>query len=416
MGHKYLLLFLTLIFGVSTACNAQVKKTKIKTGVEVLTDRNFDVLKGRKVGLITNASGVNSDLVSTIDILYRAPEVELVALYSPEHGVRGEIAAGEKVATYVDDATGVTVFSLYGKTRKPTPEMLENVDVLVYDIQDVGARSYTFISTMGLVIEAAAEQGIEVVVLDRPNPLGGRKIEGNIVEEGYFSFISQFKIPYVYGLTPGELAKMINGEGWLESGKKCELTVVPMEGWTRDMSFEDTGLKWVLTSPHIPHAYSSNFYVSSGIMGELGVISEGVGYTLPFQVFGAEWIDESDFSTRLNELEIPGLTFRPIVFKPFYGKNEGKTLHGVQTYFTDYSKVDLMKVQFYVMQVNNELYPDKDVFAMGENRWSSFDKVNGTDQIRKLFSKNYRVSDIEEYLDKDIDSFRTLSQKYYLYK
>lgn len=416
MGHKYLLLFLTLIFGVSTACNAQVKKTKIKTGVEVLTDRNFDVLKGRKVGLITNASGVNSDLVSTIDILYRAPEVELVALYSPEHGVRGEIAAGEKVATYVDDATGVTVFSLYGKTRKPTPEMLENVDVLVYDIQDVGARSYTFISTMGLVMEAAAEQGIEVVVLDRPNPLGGRKIEGNIVEEGYFSFISQFKIPYVYGLTPGELAKMINGEGWLESGKKCELTVVPMEGWTRDMSFEDTGLKWVLTSPHIPHAYSSNFYVSSGIMGELGVISEGVGYTLPFQVFGAEWIDESDFSTRLNELEIPGLTFRPIVFKPFYGKNEGKTLHGVQTYFTDYSKVDLMKVQFYVMQVNNELYPDKDVFAMGENRWSSFDKVNGTDQIRKLFSKNYRVSDIEEYLDKDIDSFRTLSQKYYLYK
>tara|TARA_Y100001935_G_scaffold255672_1_gene271405 strand:- start:246397 stop:247647 length:1251 start_codon:yes stop_codon:yes gene_type:complete len=416
MGHKYLLLFLTLIFGVSTACNAQVKKTKIKTGVEVLTDRNFDVLKGRKVGLITNASGVNSNLVSTIDILYRAPEVELVALYSPEHGVRGEIAAGEKVATYVDDATGVTVFSLYGKTRKPTPEMLENVDVLVYDIQDVGARSYTFISTMGLVMEAAAEQGIEVVVLDRPNPLGGRKIEGNIVEEGYFSFISQFKIPYVYGLTPGELAKMINGEGWLESGKKCELTVVPMEGWTRDMSFEDTGLKWVLTSPHIPHAYSSNFYVSSGIMGELGVISEGVGYTLPFQVFGAEWIDESDFSTRLNELEIPGLTFRPIVFKPFYGKNEGKTLHGVQTYFTDYSKVDLMKVQFYVMQVNNELYPDKDVFAMGENRWSSFDKVNGTDQIRKLFSKNYRVSDIEEYLDKDIDSFRTLSQKYYLYK
>ncbi len=416
MGHKYLLLFLTLIFGVSTACNAQVKKTKIKTGVEVLTDRNFDVLKGRKVGLITNASGVNSNLVSTIDILYRAPEVELVALYSPEHGVRGEIAAGEKVATYVDDATGVTVFSLYGKTRKPTPEMLENVDVLVYDIQDVGARSYTFISTMGLVMEAAAEQGIEVVVLDRPNPLGGRKIEGNIVEEGYFSFISQFKIPYVYGLTPGELAKMINGEGWLESGKKCDLTVVPMEGWTRDMSFEDTGLKWVLTSPHIPHAYSSNFYVSSGIMGELGVISEGVGYTLPFQVFGAEWIDESDFSTRLNELEIPGLTFRPIVFKPFYGKNEGKTLHGVQTYFTDYSKVDLMKVQFYVMQVNNELYPDKDVFAMGENRWSSFDKVNGTDQIRKLFSKNYRVSDIEEYLDKDIDSFRTLSQKYYLYK
>ena len=311
MGHKYLLLFLTLIFGVSTACNAQVKKTKIKTGVEVLTDRNFDVLKGRKVGLITNASGVNSNLVSTIDILYRAPEVELVALYSPEHGVRGEIAAGEKVATYVDDATGVTVFSLYGKTRKPTPEMLENVDVLVYDIQDVGARSYTFISTMGLVMEAAAEQGIEVVVLDRPNPLGGRKIEGNIVEEGYFSFISQFKIPYVYGLTPGELAKMINGEGWLESGKKCELTVVPMEGWTRDMSFEDTGLKWVLTSPHIPHAYSSNFYVSSGIMGELGVISEGVGYTLPFQVFGAEWIDESDFSTRLNELEIPGLTLTP---------------------------------------------------------------------------------------------------------
>ena len=417
MNIKNPLCFLTSILLFSVACaQNQKQETTIKTGIEVLKINDFDILKGKKVGLITNATGLSSALKPTIDILYEAENVELVALYGPEHGARGEIAAGDKVDDYVDPVTQVPVYSLYGKTRKPTKEMLENVDVLVYDIQDIGVRSYTYISTMGLAMEAAAEHDIDFVVLDRPNPLGGNKIEGNIAEEGYFSFVSQYPIPYVYGMTPGEVAILINEEGWLGEGKKVNLTVVEMEGWNRSMTFEETGLQWVPTSPHIPHANSAYFYVSTGIMGELGVFSEGVGYTLPFQVFAAEWIDERKLSENMNALNIPGVEFRPIVFKPFYGRDQGKTLHGVQIHFSDYTQAHLMSLQYYFMQVHKEMYPEIDIFEQGKNRWSMFDKVSGTDEIRNSFRKAYKVEDIKEYLNKDVESFRKKSSQYYLYK
>ena len=408
---------LCLLLVVCLGCNSSKaqQETSVKTGIEVLAENNFELLKGKRVGLITNATGVNSSLVSTIDLIDQAEGVELAALYGPEHGVRGEYAAGDKVKTYVDERTGVTVFSLYGETRKPNAEMLEGIDVLVYDIQDIGVRSYTYISTMGLAMEAAAEHDIEFVVLDRPNPLGGHKIEGNIVEDGYVSFVSQFPVPYIYGLTPGEIAKMINNEGWLAGGEKVELEVVSMEGWNRSLTFDKTQLPWVPTSPHIPHEYSAYFYVATGVMGELGVFSEGVGYTLPFQVFAAEWIDEAKLATEMNNLGLPGVIFRPTVFKPFYGRHQGKELHGVQIHFTDIEQADLMNLQFYFMQVHHQLYPDVDVFDQAQNRWSMFDKVNGTDQIRLKFGENYLVSDIEEYLNKDVQSFREKSKAYYLY-
>ena len=411
------IIILLISFAVSSGACAQNKTESIttKTGVDVLVENDFLMLKGKRVGLITNATGLSATLKPTIDILYEAEEVELVALYGPEHGARGEIAAGDKVDDYVDEVTGVPVYSLYGSTRKPTKEMLENVEVLVYDIQDIGVRSYTYISTMGLAMEAAAEYGIEFVVLDRPNPLGGNKIEGNLAEEGYFSFVSQYPIPYVYGLTPGEVAKMINNEGWLGDGKKVSLSVVEMEGWNRSMTFEDTGLHWVPTSPHIPNANSAYFYVSTGIMGELGVFSEGVGYTLPFQLFGAEWIEERALAEKINSLGIPGVDFRPVVYKPFYGRDEGKTLHGVQIHFSDYTQAELMLLQYYFMQVHKELYPNKDVFDQGKNRWSMFDKVSGSDEVRKRFMKSYKVDDIRDFLNKDVESFRQKSKQYHLY-
>ncbi len=415
MTKKYTLLFLMLLFSGSFVSTLQAQ-AKVKTGIEVLAEHNFDLLQGKKVGLITNATGVNAQLRSTIDIINQAPGVEITALYGPEHGVRGEFAAGDKVHNYTDETTGLPIFSLYGTTRKPTSQMLKNVEVLVYDIQDIGVRSYTYISTMGLAMEAAAEHDIEFIVLDRPNPLGGLKVEGNIVEEGYFSFVSQFPVPYVYGLTPGEVAKMINEEGWLAGGKKCDLKVVEMEGWSRDMTFGATGFPWVPTSPHVPHKYSPYFYVATGMMGELGVFSEGVGYTLPFQLFAAEWIDELALAENMNALGIPGVLFRPIVFKPFYGRDVGKTLHGVQIHFSDYTKADLMKLQFWFMQVHREMYPNKDIFEMAKRRWGMFDKVSGTDQIRKRFRKAYKVSDIAEYLDKDVKAFKEKSSNYYLYK
>ena len=248
---------LVLCILCTLCCVAYAQKIKIKTGIEVLKEQNFKCLEGKRVGLITNPTGVDNHMKSTIDILHEAPNVNLVALYGPEHGVRGDVHAGDHVTDIKDASTGLPVYSLYGKTRKATPEMLKDIDVLVYDIQDIGCRSFTYISTMGEAMAAAAENGIEFVVLDRPNPLGGRKVEGPLVQDGFFSFVSQYRIPYVYGLTCGELAMLLNGEGMI--GKPCNLHVVAMEGWKRDMVYEDTGLQWIPSSPHIPQAETAFF-------------------------------------------------------------------------------------------------------------------------------------------------------------
>ena len=389
---------------------------KVKTGIEVLKDRDFDLLRGKRVGLITNPTGVDARLKSTIDILHEQKDVKLVALFGPEHGVRGDHSAGDAVASYSDDRTNLPVHSLYGKTRKPTPEMLKEIDVLVYDIQDIGCRSYTYISTMGLAMEAAAEQNIEFIVLDRPNPLGGIKVEGNAVEKGFESFIGQYPIPYVYGLTCGELATLLNEEGMLRNGMKCKLTVVPMEGWEREMRFSDTGLQWVPTSPHIPSEDTPQYYVSTGIMGELGVISEGVGYTIPFHVFAAEWIDSGHLSDKLDSLDLEGILFRPITFKPYYGKYQVKQMKGVQIHIIDYTKVNLMSLQFLLMQMHNSLYPEKNPFSLADiSRLRAFDKAIGTDQVRKLFTQRMSYNDIKEHLEKDVETFRKKSSKYFLY-
>lgn len=387
----------------------------VKTGIEVLRERNFDVLKGKRVGLVTNPTGVDRNLVSTVDILFNAEDVELVALFGPEHGVRGDIHAGDKIGNSTDPKTGLKVHSLYGATRKPTPQMLEGIDVLVYDIQDIGCRSFTYISTLGLVMEAAAENFIEVVVLDRPNPLGGEKIEGNIVDDGFISFVSQFKIPYIYGMTCGELATMLNEENML--GEKCKLTVVPMEGWTRDMTYQETGLPWVLPSPHIPSGETAYYYPATGILGELGFLSIGVGYTLPFQLIAAEWINADEFASAMNALELPGWEFRPLHIKPFYGLGKGKTLQGIQLYVTDKSVAKLTEPQFYAIQVLAELYPEHKLSLKANlERFGMFDKVSGSDYIRKTFFKNLRFDDIKDYWYKDVESFREMSSKYYLYR
>jgi len=395
-------------------CGQQEYAQQVLPGIEVLKRDNFKILEGKRVGLITNPTGFDNSLKSTIDILYEAPNVNLVALFGPEHGVRGDAHAGDKVQNIVDSKTGIPVLSLYGSTRKATPEMLQGIDVLVYDIQDIGSRSFTYISTMGLAMEAAAEQGIEFVILDRPNPLGGIKVEGNLVEEEFISFVSQFKIPYIYGLTCGELAMLLNQEGMLEN--RCDLHVVAMEGWSRDMTFEETGLQWVPSSPHIPHPSTSAFYPISGILGELGYLSIGVGYTIPFQMFAAEWLNAEELAQELNSYSLPGITFRPIHLKPFYSVGAGTDMQGVQVHIMDYSNAALTDVQFYVMEAIANLYPERAVFDnANEKRYRMFDQVCGSDQIRILFSKRHKFQDIKEYWYKDVEEFKSLSQKYYLY-
>ena len=403
------------------AVAAEAKQPVVKPGIEVLRESGFQRLVGKRVGLVTNPSGVDSQLRSTIDILFNAPEVNLVALYGPEHGVRGDVYAGGAVTDTVDDKTGLPVYSLYGATRKPTKEMLNCIDIMVYDIQDVGARSYTFISTLGLVMEACGELGIEVMVLDRPNPLGGHKVEGCYVEQPFNSFVSQYKIPYVYGLTVGELAEMINEEGLNRGQKgnqapaKCKLWVVPMEGWTRDMLYEDTGLPWILPSPNIPYKDTPLYYASSGICGELyGFMNIGIGYTLPFQVFGATWLDPEKLKARLESYGLPGVAFRTIWFKPFSGSAKGELVGGLQFFFTEYEKARITEVQFYVIQAVAELYPNKKAFDVISG-YGLFDKVCGTDYVRLQLEKTYKVADILDYWRKDEDAFRALSQNYYIY-
>lgn len=403
--------------------SASVKAAGVKTGIDVLKENGFKELQGKRIGLVTNPTGVDRNLVSTIDILANAPGVELVALYGPEHGVRGNIHAGDHVDSSTDPATGLPVYSLYGATRKPTKEMLDSVDALVYDIQDNGCRSFTYISTLGLLMEAAAEYGKEIIVLDRPNPLGGNKVEGSYVEPGYYSFVSQFKIPYMYGLTVGELATLVNEEGLVLGEKgdkgpfKCKLTVVPMEGWSRDMLFSQTGLPWVLPSPHMPQAETALYYPASGILGELGYMSIGVGYTLPFQIFAAPWIVAEDLAAALEKYNLPGVIFRPLYINPFYSAYSGENIGGVQMYVTDYDKVELTSIQFYIMQAMAELYPDKAVFDnANDGRYRMFDLVCGSNYIRETFAETNKYSAIKEYWNKDVEAFKELSKKYYLYK
>jgi len=410
------LIFFFLLLSCSGWLRAQ---TIVYTGLEMLEAYGFEELQGKRVGLVTNPSGVDRNLRSTIDILFEAPEVDLVALYGPEHGVRGDVYAGDHVADSKDPKTGLPVYSLYGATRKPTPAMLKGIDVMVYDIQDVGTRSYTFISTLGLVMRACAEQDIEVVVLDRPNPLGGQKVEGCLTEPGFFSFVSEFRIPYVYGLTVGELAGLINEEG-LNCGQtgseeplKCRLTVIPMQGWRRWMRYQDTGLPWILPSPNIPSEAAAIGYPSAGIAGEFGHLNIGVGYTIPFQTFAAEWIDADALKARLDSYGIPGTAFRTIHYKPISGSLSGKLVHGVQFFYPDYDAAQITLTQFYVLQAVQELYPAKNPFPMKKTRM--LDIVCGTDYVRTTFGKRLKVEDILDYWTKDVEAFKELSQKYYLY-
>ncbi len=388
----------------------------VRTGIEVLRNRNFDILQGKRVGLITNPTGITSTFEATIDVLYKASGVKLTALFGPEHGVRGDVAAGKYIESYMDLKTGLPVHSLYGKNRKPSPEMLKDIDVLVYDIQDIGARSYTYISTMGYAMEAAAEKGIPFIVLDRPNPLTGARVEGAMLDERFKSFVGMYPIPYVYGMTSGELAQMINGEGWLGGGIKCSLTVVPLEGWKRDMWWDDTGLPWVPPSPHIPHSTTPMFYVMTGLLGELGTANQGVGYTMPFELVGAPWIESDRLARYLNSQGLRGVEFRPLTYKPFYFDTTGLVYQGVQIHVTDRRQLELSVIQFSILEALFRLFPDQDIFARARpEKIQMFDKVVGSDEIRLMLTKEGNVDTILKTIDQQRARFQIKREKYLIY-
>lgn len=394
-----------------------IANPKVKLGIDVLKERGFDILQGKNVGLITNPTGISADLQSTVDILFNAPGVKLVALYGPEHGIRGDIDAGREVNGFTDPRTGLPVYSLYGRTRRPTQEMLQGVDVLVYDIQDIGVRSYTYISTMGLAMEAAAEYGIKFVVLDRPNPLTGKKVEGTMLDPKFKSFIGAYPIPYVYGMTVGELAQMINGEKWLNGFKQCDLTIVPMKGWKRSMWWEDTGLAWIPTSPHIPHFFTTIFSVMTGLLGELGTANQGIGYTLPFELVGAPWIDGFALARYLNSAKIDGVLFRPISYIPFYKDTTGIRYNGVQIHIVNRDKLNLTQVQISILEALLRLYPDKNIFQRAKpERINSFDKAVGSDEIRIALLNGTPVEELLNNINQQRAIFMIKREKYLIYE
>ena len=321
-----------LALALIAAASAAPAVGQVKLGVDVLLEEQIALVEGARVGLVTHPAGVDSALVPTIDRLAADERVQLVQLFGPEHGVRGDIAAGEEVADARDSLTGVPVESLYGARRRPSKESLARIDVLLFDLQDVGARMYTYISTLGEVMIAAGEAGVRVIVLDRPNPLGGLRFEGPMMPKEWESFISWGPLPMTHGMTMGEVARF-----WRDAkGVECELEVVRMRGWERGMVWEDTGLEWIQSSPHIPHPVNAHLYLATGAIGEsFEGIHCGVGYTTPFEVLAAPGLDEHELSEAMNARDLKGVRFLPFVGRPFYGGQEGVEVRGVRLVLTD---------------------------------------------------------------------------------
>lgn len=407
---------LPVAFLLSACVAAQAGSARVQLGNEVLAEHRFKELAGKRIGLITNPSGVNHNLESTIDVLRAAPGVKLVALFGPEHGVYGDVWAGDNIESATDPRTGLPVHSLFGKTRKPTPEMLKGLDALVYDLQDTGCRSYTFISTMGVAMAACGEAGIEFIVLDRPNPLGGERIEGPLVaNENFRSFVSRWDVPYVYGLTCGELARMINAEGWIKP--PCKLTVIPLAGWKRAMGWRDTGLPWVPTSPHVPNEESPLFQVATGMLGEIGGVSTGIGYPLPFQCVAAPDVDKQKLAAVLNGYSLPGVRFVPVSYKPYYFAFSNQPITGVQIYFTDPRKAPLTGINFYAMEALKKV-AGRDLFeeaVKAKKKFDMFDKVNGTDATRLALQGGKSAAEIVASWQAGEKRFREQRRKYLLY-
>jgi len=385
----------------------------VTLGIDTLSKQGFPGLAGKRVGLVTNPSGVDARGIRTLDILSRQKSFKLVALFAPEHGVDGTVPAGDYVESHRDARSGVWVHSLYGKTRKPTPEMLRGVDVILYDLQDLGCRSYTFISTLGLVMQAAAEARIPVYVLDRPNPLGGHRVEGAGVDPSWRTFVGQYDIPYVYGLTVGELAWWIN-DRWLE--RPCELHVFKMGGWNRSMVWADTGLRWIPTSPNIPLVDSTWGYVATGLVGDIGITNGAKVTPYPFEVIAAENVDAAALAASLNALGLSGVRFDPVGFFPSSGKFTKVRYTGVRLRVDPRQASCLMALNFYALDALRQKQPQRNFFARTQaDGLAMFDKINGGPVNRSSWLRGQSASDLKRSWAPFEARWRIEKKRYLLY-
>lgn len=425
------LLFVSLYFIFPALCNhytesgesaikVQLNNEKpvkvVKTGLDVVVASKFAFFKGMKIGIICNHTSRDKNGRFIVDLFNESGKCRVTAIFSPEHGYRGLHADGMKIGNDVDSKTGAKIYSLYGKYRKPKKEMLKNVDILVYDIQDVGARFYTYISTMSNAMESAAENGIPFVVLDRPNPIRGDMIEGSLLELKYKSFVGMHPIPIRYGLTAGELARLICGEDYITNAANLDLHIIKMENWTRDLWYDETGLPWISPSPNMTSLKTAIVYPGFCLL-EGTNLSEGRGTDSPFLKFGAPWIDSQAFARELNSLDIQGAIFEPSTFTPisipnvaYKPKYENKQCSGVKIEITDRNDFKPVNAIVRILKKAKQMYPK-------EFKWHGtwIDNLYGSDKLRKVIENNEPLDELFKSWEKDLQQFKEISQQYKIY-
>jgi uncharacterized protein YbbC (DUF1343 family) len=374
-------------------------------GIDVLEARGFDALVGKQIGLITNQTGVNSKGESTADVLARAPKVRLVALFSPEHGIRGTIEHGRDVSDGIDTRTQLPVYSLYGKTQRPTPEMLNAIDAMVFDMQDVGSRYYTYLATMAMAMEEASKRGIEFIVLDRPNPLGGAVVEGPVADPSVKHITAYFSVPIRHGFTAGELAQWYNETAQV----KAKVKVVPMLGWNRKYLWRDTQLNFVAPSPNIQTPEQALLYAGTG-MFEATNLSVGRGTGQPFHLIGAPWIKGKNFFRRLSTESLPGLRVKRTSFIPSKELYEGEICNGVMIEITDPEAVRPVEAFVQIALVLRELYPSD--FQL---RWPEVARMTGTTDFEKLYTGKQSAQQIKDLFNQSAAKFVAERDKYLIY-
>lgn len=405
---------LIILFSCFLSPFADAISPKVNVGSDLIMAEDYaDLLKGKRIGLITNHTAVNSKLISTVDVFKlnaKSKGYQLVALFAPEHGITGA-AYNSELIDEDEDPDGIPIYSLHGKTMRPTDAMLKHIDFLVYDIQDIGSRSYSYITTLFYAMEEAAKRGISFIVLDRPNPITGLVVDGPLLEEKWRSGLGYINVPYCHGMTVGELARYFNAE----YDVKCKLEVIPMKGWHRRMTFHETGLAWIPTSPYVPEASTAFFYPTTGILGELQLVNIGIGYTLPFKVVGAPWIDAKLFAKSLNAQKFSGVHFEPFHYRPFYGRYAHEDCQGVLIMITDETNFQPVSTQYLIIGILKSLYPKnfQDAIAAAKSRKETICKVNGTEEVYRLITEEKNIVwKLRNLHKKEREDFLNLRKKY----
>lgn len=383
-----------------------------KLGVEVLLESRLDLVAGKRVGLVACPSSVDRQLRSSVELLHEHPQINLVALFGPEHGIRGDAQAGAKVDSAIDPLTQLPVHSLYGQSQRPAPEMLRGLDLIIIDLQDGGVRFYTFVATALYVMQAARDAGIGVVLLDRPAPINGVRVDGPMLDADYSSFVGPAPLPIRYGLTIGELARLLNDQDDVH----CDLTVVPLGNWARAMWYDDTALPFVPSSPNLPTLDAMTLYPGTCLI-EGTNLSEGRGTTRPFEYIGAPWIQAESLATRLNALHLPGARFRPVYFVPTFSKHQGELCAGVQVYVSDRERFQPVSAMLRVLQTLKRTYPDRFSWrkAWLPGRQRPIDLLWGSDQLRRHIDADRPVVELAAGWQAGLQQFQELRRDYMLY-